>query len=378
MLRKASHGCCEGNVGDADAVITAHDISHGECTDWMCKPHLVLPGIHLVMKYTKSPVDRRRNQRFRIESGALVIFSRDAVTLGQTVDMSMGGLAFSYVGQGELPRRSCIIEILLADDGFYLNNIGFETMWDLKTRTLPFSSMTMRRRGVKFIGLTGDQETQLETIFAIAKQRSAERKRSKEATEIAYAELSQIFETAADGIRVIDDDFNVLRCNQAFCTLSGVREPEGRKCYEVFPGPLCHTSECPLTRIIDGAEYIECRTAKVRSDGTKIPCILTATPFRKRSGELIGIIESFKDISEIKQAEDERRRIIDELQQALAEVKKLSGLLPVCVSCKKIRDDNGYWNQIEAYVRKHCEADFTHSICPDCTEKLYPDLLNKK
>lgn len=306
------------------------------------------------------------------------MFSRDAVNLGQTVDMSMGGLAFSYVGQGELPARSCIIEILLADDGFYLNNIGFETIWDFKIRKLPFGFMTMRRRGVKFIGLTGDQETQLETIFAIEKQRSAERKRSKEATEIAYAELSQIFETAADGMWVIDDDFNVLRCNQAFWTLSGVREPEGRKCYEVFPGSLCHTSECPLTRIIDGAEYIECQTAKVRSDGTKIPCILTATPFRRTGGELIGIVEDFKDISEIKQAEDERRRIIDELQQALAEVKTLSGLLPVCVSCKKIRDDNGYWNQIEAYVRKHSEADFTHSICADCTKKLYPDLLNKK
>jgi hypothetical protein len=133
-----------------------------------------------------------------------------------------------------------------------------------------------------------------------------------------------------------------------------------------------------LSRIIHGEERVECQIDKVRPDGGKVACILTATPFRRAGGELIGIVEDFKDISRIKQVEMERERTIAELQRAMAEVKVLSGLLPVCVSCKKIRDDNGYWNQIEAYVREHSEADFTHSICPECTKKLYPDLLNKE
>ncbi len=68
----------------------------------------------------------------------------------------------------------------------------------------------------------------------------------------------------------------------------------------------------------------------------------------------------------------------DQLQLALTEVKKLSGLLPICASCKKIRDDKGYWNQIEIYIRNHSEADFSHSICPDCVTKLYPDFKKKK
>jgi hypothetical protein len=55
-------------------------------------------------------------------------------------------------------------------------------------------------------------------------------------------------------------------------------------------------------------------------------------------------------------------------------VKTLSGLLPICASCKKIRDDSGYWTQVEVYVRDHTEADFTHSICPECAKKLYPDI----
>ena len=65
---------------------------------------------------------------------------------------------------------------------------------------------------------------------------------------------------------------------------------------------------------------------------------------------------------------------IAELQEALNKVKLLSGLLPICASCKKVRDDKGYWNQIETYVQKHSEADFSHSICPDCFKEIYPDL----
>ena len=85
------------------------------------------------------------------------------------------------------------------------------------------------------------------------------------------------------------------------------------------------------------------------------------------------------DISKRKATEKERERLIDELQNALAEVKKLRGFLPICSSCKKIRDDKGYWNQIESYIRDHSEAEFTHSICPECTKKLYPGLkrINK-
>jgi ligand-binding sensor domain-containing protein len=68
----------------------------------------------------------------------------------------------------------------------------------------------------------------------------------------------------------------------------------------------------------------------------------------------------------------------NELQNALSQVKQLGGLLPICASCKKIRDDKGYWNQIESYISKHSEADFSHGICPDCYKELYPELMNNK
>jgi PAS domain S-box-containing protein len=331
-----------------------------------------------MIEQQKDVVDRRRDKRFPVRSGALVKFNRHATKLAQTLDISLGGLAFNYVARRKLPQSSCVIEILLSDYGFFLNDIGFETVWDVKTQALPASSTSIRQRGVKFIGLTRHQEVQLAAVFRIEQKRGAERKREKEAAELAYAELNQIFETAADAMRVIDRNFNMLKCNQTFWNLTGARETDGRKCYDVFPGSLCHTPQCPLSRIIHGEERVECQIDKMRPDGGLVPCILTATPFRDTGGELIGIVEDFKDISHIKQVEEERERTIAELQRAVAEVKVLSGLLPVCASCKKVRDDNGYWNQIEAYVREHSEADFTHSICPDCTRKLYPDLVRKR
>jgi len=75
-----------------------------------------------------------------------------------------------------------------------------------------------------------------------------------------------------------------------------------------------------------------------------------------------------------KRTEDERDALILELQKTLAEVKTLKGIIPICTSCKKIRDDKGYWNQVDAYIRDHSDAEFTHGICEDCVKKLYPGL----
>ncbi len=80
-----------------------------------------------------------------------------------------------------------------------------------------------------------------------------------------------------------------------------------------------------------------------------------------------------REIAERKRAQEEREKLIAELQEALSKVKQLSGLLPICAGCKKIRDDSGYWNQLEHYLRTHSEAEFSHGLCPDCLEALYPE-----
>ena len=79
------------------------------------------------------------------------------------------------------------------------------------------------------------------------------------------------------------------------------------------------------------------------------------------------------DVTHKKEAEDERDRLLSELQRALAEVKTLKGIIPICSYCKKVRDDEGFWNQVEAYISRHSQAEWSHGICPDCARIHFPD-----
>jgi PleD family two-component response regulator len=87
------------------------------------------------------------------------------------------------------------------------------------------------------------------------------------------------------------------------------------------------------------------------------------------NSELLARVNAFIRIIS---AEQERDRLIGELKQALSKIKQLSGLLPICSHCSKIRDEGGVWNRLETYIEAHSEADFSHSICPDCAEKHFP------
>jgi len=168
--------------------------------------------------------------------------------------------------------------------------------------------------------------------FIVNKSRKAE-----ERTKIAYAELNQIFETAADGMCMIDRNFNVLRANESFSTLANISKDEliGRKCYEVFSCSACRTPECPLTRILEGEERVECDVK--HRDGA---CIVTATQFRKPDGELIGIVEHFKDITEREQME--RAQIeLNEVLRVLNKILRhdiLNDLTVVCNSVEQYKE----------------------------------------
>ena len=118
-------------------------------------------------------------------------------------------------------------------------------------------------------------------------------------------EFIQIFNSAPDGMQVIDLDFNIIRVNRAQCVLTGkdIKDIQGHKCYEVFPGKLCHTDQCPLSQISSGAKRVEIEIQNIHSDGTEIPCIVTATPFREPGGALTGMIQVTRDVSDWKKIE---------------------------------------------------------------------------
>jgi PAS domain S-box-containing protein len=103
-----------------------------------------------------------------------------------------------------------------------------------------------------------------------------------------------------------------------------------------------------------------------------------ATVYGRRELEIFNFVsDEIARVIEKRIAEEEEVRLMNELKGALANVKTLNGLLPICASCKNIRDDKGYWQKVEGYIMKHTEANFTHGICPDCIKKLYPDQYNK-
>jgi PAS domain S-box-containing protein len=119
----------------------------------------------------------------------------------------------------------------------------------------------------------------------------------------------------------------------------------------------------------DGISSVEAALCTI--GGENIPYLFTGYKYiREGINYLVGV---GLDISERIKTENEKGNLIKRLQETLSQVKQLSGLLPICSSCKKIRDDKGYWNQIESYIRKHAEVDFSHGLCPECAHKLYGD-----
>ena len=113
-----------------------------------------------------------------------------------------------------------------------------------------------------------------------------------------------------------------------------------------------------------------------RADGATFQAAITDATVELADGP--AVIAFIQDVTERRRYEAERERLIGDLQKALSDVKTLRGLLPICAHCKKIRDDRGYWNRIETFIRARSEAEFTHGICPDCAQQYYPDELTAR
>lgn len=174
-------------------------------------------------------------------------------------------------------------------------------------------------------------------VYGIFMQRLMDLRRKAEVeNERVLAELNQIFQTAGDGMRVVDKDFNIIRRSSAYIDLCGRRTSGDlkEKCFDEFSGLLCATDNCPIRRIVRGEKRIKIEVEKKKADGSIIPCYETVTPFFARDGKLIGIVESFKDISPLRKYEEELKKSQD---RALAFFKS---------------------NPVPCYIWKMCDNDF--------------------
>ena len=205
----------------------------------------------------------------------------------------------------------------------------------------------------------------------------------REKTEVVLKEseekYNQFFKTSRDCVFMTSNDGRIIDINDAAVELFGYPSREELLQVDV-PDIYAQREEwAKHTAVIAECGYGKDYPVDFRcKDGSVRHTLVTSAARYDVNGGLIGFQGTVRDVTAQKRNEEERERLILELQEAISQVKTLSGLLPICVSCKKIRDDKGYWNQIEEYIRDHSEAKFSHSICPDCAKKLYPDFYNKK
>jgi len=199
-------------------------------------------------------------------------------------------------------------------------------------------------------------------------------KQTEDALLTAEEQYRTIFESTGTATITGDENTTILMVNSEFEKLSGYskQEIERKKSWSEFviEEDLEKIRDFHRLRRIDPSaapRNHEFRFINKEGEIRHIFATVAMIP-----GTKIGV-SSFSDITDRKLIEEERAKLIEDLQEAVAEVKTLSGLLPICASCKKIRDDKGYWTQIESYIRDHSEAEFSHGICPECAKKLYPE-----
>ena len=204
-----------------------------------------------------------------------------------------------------------------------------------------------------------------------------------------HEELRIILDSIPAWIFYKDKENQFLRVNKEFCdAMEMSREDlEGRSLFDLYPRPQAEAyweddkavmaSGEPRRNIVEPMDHKKGRMW-VRTD--KIP-------YRNAQGDIIGIIGFAIDITARKNAEDELRaayaeeqrirkeheQLVEQLRVALARIRTLNSLLPVCAVCKKIRDENGQWHYMETYISSRTDTQFTHGYCPECTEKAMID-----
>ena len=209
-------------------------------------------------------------------------------------------------------------------------------------------------------------------FFSVRSQRALERER---AAGTALGRLAAIIESSEDAIIGKTLEGKIMSWNAGARKLYGYTEAEAvGQPLTFLVSPERGQELAPLLERVGRGEHVShFETTLRKKDGELAEVSLSLSPVRNVDGQIIGVSTIAHDISGRKRAERERERLLGELQRALAEVKTLSGLLPICSHCKKIRDDQGSWNQIEVYIRDRSNAKFTHSVCPECARLHYPE-----
>ena len=191
--------------------------------------------------------------------------------------------------------------------------------------------------------------------------------------------LMLVLDESTDPIFNILEDGTYRYLNKAFSGAFG-KSPEeliGKRIWDVFPRDEAEKRMAVVRKAFASGETIVFEVRVPLPAGDRF-YLTSVKPIQDPQGRVTSVVCISKEITDRKREEVERDRLIRELQNALAEVHTLSGLLPICAKCKKIRDDQGYWTRIESYISAHSHAKFSHGICPDCARELYPEAMQEQ
>jgi len=180
-----------------------------------------------------------------------------------------------------------------------------------------------------------------------------------------------VFENSPVGMTICDSTGQCIAANRSICEIIGAtREQVLSQNYHT----IASWQHSGLTRKADEAiatkRPTRMKVTLTSTFGKELTANVLFSPFTSGGKEYL--LSTFDDLAEVKKVEDERERLITELRTTLEEVRNLREILPICSYCKKVRDDEGYWEQVDIYMAKHLFADISHSICPDCLKKHYP------
>jgi PAS domain S-box-containing protein len=205
------------------------------------------------------------------------------------------------------------------------------------------------------------------------------RRQAEEALRRSEALLARVLEGSSDGFGDFRADTGSVSVTPRFCEIYGLPAEPREIAIEalmafVEPADL-PPIQADMAAIRAGEKDTHVWEFRIRrSDGTTRWLQSRGRVLgRDASGTPVHVSGATTDITDRKQIEEERERLVLELRRAIEQVKTLSGIVPICSGCKKIRDDQGYWEQVEAYVARHTEARFSHGICPDCVKRFFPE-----
>jgi PAS domain S-box-containing protein len=211
-----------------------------------------------------------------------------------------------------------------------------------------------------------------------------QQKKAQEVLQLERNLLRTLIDNLPDYIYVKDAQGRFVVANMAVAHQLGVALPGdliGKSDFDFFPRELAERyladEQAILLQSVQGIYSHEGPTIDASKEEKNRWVSTTKVTLHDAQGNIVGFVGLGRDITEKKKSDVEREGLIKELQDAVADIKVLSGLVPICANCKKIRDDKGYWMQLEGYIQERSNAKFTHGICPDCMKELYPTYAPK-